>query len=182
MRTALLVVVSALFIACGGGGGNDQDAGADAPSQQDVAAQDGPRWPFLPGRWDCEETQSLSYTTPFAQTVNHTWPHSMVTVVDNGDGTFTVTPDGAPDCHYVYTVSGESATLVSNSTCHVTNTDMNIIFSFQTGTVTMIDALDAVGNSTYTFSGTQKLELDGGLQTTNVAGTGTTTNDCVIEQ
>jgi hypothetical protein len=124
--------------------------------------------------YNCMDSVVLMFTMPTSLGTQMGSTTATYTVVDNHDGTITISlaaPDGGVPCTTHFSLSGTTATLLPNQTCETHSPTADLHFSYTSGAVNL-----SSGANTYAFAFTGTLTGDGG--TVPVAGTGTDSQMC----
>lgn len=160
---SILILISGLALApvgCSSSSSGTPDGGAS--SSGGVSAT-----------YNCMDNVVLMFTMPTALGTQMGSTTATYVVVDNHDGTITIsleTDAGAP-CTTHFSLSGTMATLMTNQTCESLSPTADLHFSYTSGAVNL-----SSGSNTYAFSFTGTLTGDAGVVA--VAGTGTDSQMC----
>ncbi|MGD0525501.1 MAG: hypothetical protein ABSE49_10175 [Polyangiaceae bacterium] len=160
----------------GGGSGSSSGGGSGSSSGgEDGGAAD----PFV-GTWVCSGTETNTYTQPAGKAATTDAYTDDVTITSNGDGTQTASSlpadGGASPCVTKSTVSGDTSTLETGTTCMNAN---GTTTTWTGGSATLTSSTTFMANRTYTFSGSVTYTPDGGSPTqVQVAGSGMSSGTC----
>jgi hypothetical protein len=163
-RRALLFAagLAPLAAACGASSSTGTDASSD---------------PFV-GTWQCTGSDNRNFTFPPGISRQEDTA-STIAIQDNGDGTIlsTRTNDAGVTCATRSSVAGAKATLESGQACESGGLTLKLTSGGGNVTGNMLVALRS-----YDFAGTLTFASDAGPpQTLNVAGTGTSSDNCTKE-
>jgi len=177
LATVLVVALAACSSSNGGNSGGSDGGGSDGSGSSSGGGGGDGGDPWV-GTWACTGTESDTFTEPAGAKPETKDTANMVAIVDNGDGTVTLTgtpPDGGITCSLKFTVSGSALTLVSGGQSCMNNNGTTEIYTSGTATLT---GSTYTSSRAYTFSGTVAETTDAGTKQVMVAGSGTASGSC----
>jgi hypothetical protein len=160
---SILIVISGLALAptgCSNTSSGFPDGGASGPS--------------VSSTYNCMDSIVLMFTKPTGYGTQKGAVSATYIVVDNNDGTATISlegPDGGAPCTTHFSLSGTMGTLLPNQVCESVSPGSDLHFNYTSGAVNL-----SSGSNTYAFGFTGMVTGDAGV--VQVAGTGTDSQMC----